>query len=246
MTPPGWYPAPDDPNLMRYWDGSAWTADTAPLNVPTQAGEVMQPKQPQGTVFGTQRLPREDDEQDISCKQKPAAVANVVVDQLLSLSRPMQAVTSAGVLLVLILLISMCTGGSSLSSDQQACAVPARVDALYVEVRAQLERDQIDVAQLRTALEQADVWALQILGDLEQLTGLSPEVEGVPAAARLAADQLRVSSQDAGGVLSSFPVTGTDPTVIRSVMIPHLDFVGSLFDPASSLGLGSLTTFCTR
>lgn len=27
MTPPGWYPAPDDPGRMAYWDGSAWRTD---------------------------------------------------------------------------------------------------------------------------------------------------------------------------------------------------------------------------
>ena len=27
---PGWYPDPTDPSLHRYWDGSTWTAHTAP------------------------------------------------------------------------------------------------------------------------------------------------------------------------------------------------------------------------
>lgn len=25
---PGWYPDPADPNLMRYYDGRAWTSET--------------------------------------------------------------------------------------------------------------------------------------------------------------------------------------------------------------------------
>lgn len=29
-TPAGWYPDPHSPGLQRYWDGSQWTANTAP------------------------------------------------------------------------------------------------------------------------------------------------------------------------------------------------------------------------
>jgi len=29
-TPPGWYADPGNPALTRYWNGSAWTAQTAP------------------------------------------------------------------------------------------------------------------------------------------------------------------------------------------------------------------------
>jgi hypothetical protein len=29
-TPPGWYPDPSDAGGQRYWDGSQWTAQTAP------------------------------------------------------------------------------------------------------------------------------------------------------------------------------------------------------------------------
>ncbi|MGH9247242.1 MAG: DUF2510 domain-containing protein [Acidimicrobiales bacterium] len=28
-TDPGWYPDPDDPTTMRWWDGNGWTSDTA-------------------------------------------------------------------------------------------------------------------------------------------------------------------------------------------------------------------------
>lgn len=27
---PGWYPAPDGPNMMRYFDGRNWTSQTSP------------------------------------------------------------------------------------------------------------------------------------------------------------------------------------------------------------------------
>ncbi|NMO04099.1 DUF2510 domain-containing protein [Gordonia sp. TBRC 11910] len=29
-TPPGWYPAPDDPRLLRWFDGRQWTEHTQP------------------------------------------------------------------------------------------------------------------------------------------------------------------------------------------------------------------------
>lgn len=32
--PPGWYPDPGAVNTMRYWDGRAWTAQSAPMMPP--------------------------------------------------------------------------------------------------------------------------------------------------------------------------------------------------------------------
>ena len=29
-VPPGWYPDPQVPHQLRYWDGAAWTAHVAP------------------------------------------------------------------------------------------------------------------------------------------------------------------------------------------------------------------------
>ena len=31
MIPAGWYPDPGDPNLLRFWDGFAWTSHVHPL-----------------------------------------------------------------------------------------------------------------------------------------------------------------------------------------------------------------------
>ena len=33
-TAPDWYPDPDDPTLLRYFDGHSWTAATRPPDAP--------------------------------------------------------------------------------------------------------------------------------------------------------------------------------------------------------------------
>ncbi|WP_082524330.1 DUF2510 domain-containing protein [Microbacterium sp. Root322] len=33
-APAGWYPSPEDPNQVRYWDGAQWTQNTAPAAAP--------------------------------------------------------------------------------------------------------------------------------------------------------------------------------------------------------------------
>ncbi len=48
--PPDWYPDPNNPGLLRYWDGSNWTDNTAPAQAaaPQQAAAPPQaPAQPQ-------------------------------------------------------------------------------------------------------------------------------------------------------------------------------------------------------
>jgi uncharacterized protein YbjQ (UPF0145 family) len=40
-TAAGWFPDPSAPNLLRYWDGSAWTAHTSPAQ-PTDGSPVPQ------------------------------------------------------------------------------------------------------------------------------------------------------------------------------------------------------------
>ncbi|MBQ3358393.1 MAG: DUF2510 domain-containing protein [Microbacterium sp.] len=36
-VPAGWYPNPDDPTQVRYWDGAQWTLSTAPAVAPAPA-----------------------------------------------------------------------------------------------------------------------------------------------------------------------------------------------------------------
>ncbi|MGO4251302.1 DUF2510 domain-containing protein [Paenarthrobacter sp. TAF1] len=42
-TPAGWYPDPSDPRFVRWWDGTAWTAQQAPRTMQYQA-PVPQPR----------------------------------------------------------------------------------------------------------------------------------------------------------------------------------------------------------
>lgn len=39
-VPAGWYPSPEDPSQLRYWDGSQWTQSTAPAVAPQVAPEA--------------------------------------------------------------------------------------------------------------------------------------------------------------------------------------------------------------
>jgi len=34
LPPPGWHPDPDDPQLLRWWDGKEWTDHTSIANLP--------------------------------------------------------------------------------------------------------------------------------------------------------------------------------------------------------------------
>lgn len=48
---PGWYPDPQNPTIVRYWDGQQWTSATQPntLAGPAQFRPVMPPKKPLST-----------------------------------------------------------------------------------------------------------------------------------------------------------------------------------------------------
>jgi hypothetical protein len=37
LPPQGWYPDPNQPGLLRWWDGQAWTAQTQPTSAPPAA-----------------------------------------------------------------------------------------------------------------------------------------------------------------------------------------------------------------
>lgn len=41
---PGWYPDPESPGVVRWWDGAAWTGRRAPM--------ATAPQQPQPDVAG--------------------------------------------------------------------------------------------------------------------------------------------------------------------------------------------------
>ena len=42
-VPPGWYPEPQDPRTLRWWDGTKWTPNTQPASVPPSASVVQTP-----------------------------------------------------------------------------------------------------------------------------------------------------------------------------------------------------------
>ena len=46
-TPPNWYPDPQVPGLLRYWDGTRWTAHTSPATgAPTPAPKPVEAVHP--------------------------------------------------------------------------------------------------------------------------------------------------------------------------------------------------------
>ena len=42
MTPPGWFPAPDNSGRQQWWDGVQWTAHFAPSTQPQFAPSALQ------------------------------------------------------------------------------------------------------------------------------------------------------------------------------------------------------------
>ncbi|WP_105528315.1 MULTISPECIES: DUF2510 domain-containing protein [unclassified Microbacterium] len=40
-VPAGWYPSPEDPSQVRYWDGTQWTQSTAPAVAPETGAEAV-------------------------------------------------------------------------------------------------------------------------------------------------------------------------------------------------------------
>ncbi|REJ06593.1 DUF2510 domain-containing protein [Microbacterium bovistercoris] len=51
-TPPGWYPD-DAPGMLRWWDGTVWTASTMPASPPAPAAPQPYPQVPEGTRTST-------------------------------------------------------------------------------------------------------------------------------------------------------------------------------------------------
>ena len=49
QTPPGWYPDTQAPGQQRYWDGSKWTENVAPLA--PAPGVVAQTKKGHGCLY---------------------------------------------------------------------------------------------------------------------------------------------------------------------------------------------------
>ena len=41
-VPAGWYPVPDDPRTLRYWDGSTWTDHTHTFDEAVGLGSISQ------------------------------------------------------------------------------------------------------------------------------------------------------------------------------------------------------------
>lgn len=46
VTPAGWYPDPQEPSNLRYWDGQAWTESTAPAAPPAAPAAPPAPPAP--------------------------------------------------------------------------------------------------------------------------------------------------------------------------------------------------------
>ncbi len=55
--PAGWYPDQEDPSLLRYWDGSMWTKNRAPIPPPTAPPPPPQWDQPMPPPYLAGQVP---------------------------------------------------------------------------------------------------------------------------------------------------------------------------------------------
>ncbi|MCV7421472.1 DUF2510 domain-containing protein [Mycobacterium yunnanensis] len=57
LTPANWYPDPEDPNVLRYWDGWAWTEHRAPAPDATNELAATEAGEPDAAPEGVQEQP---------------------------------------------------------------------------------------------------------------------------------------------------------------------------------------------
>lgn len=55
IQPPAWHPDPQDPQMLRYWDGQQWTEHRSPLNVAPPPPNVQNPAPQVGSVPAPQQ-----------------------------------------------------------------------------------------------------------------------------------------------------------------------------------------------
>ena len=63
-TPADWYPDPENPSGLRYWDGRAWTEHRAPAPTadPMSGQRELAPEEPDGTPADAQPEPVQPDD----------------------------------------------------------------------------------------------------------------------------------------------------------------------------------------
>lgn len=181
-TPAGWYPDPNAPGQMRYWDGQVWTQQTAPAQQPQQ------PQQP-GTPGFDQGQPGGPGHSE--AKKNPAVW---IISGLAAL------LVALVVIVIVLLAVSgddseeEGTGAADDESGEDAADEAggedgAQDDVLEVGESLTVDLAEDDEAVLDMTVEESGVYTVDLSGDagadpileVHDADGLLDEVDGVGA-----------------------------------------------------------------
>ncbi len=133
-TPAGWFPAPEDPAQLRYWNGSEWTADYAPnpYAIASQAAVAKAATRRPKSVAAKSEAAKLSPGKPASALSQPMSVASVT-----TMLRSLPLGSWIGIALI-VLFGAIALASSGLRGLVVLAAVVAVVTAIYVVVTGRM------------------------------------------------------------------------------------------------------------